>query len=256
MSTAQSARAKALAAARAQFSIVAPVGLVPNSFIKTMSSIVIAELAGKNHADVMRDIRNMLSELKIDQSSFAAIYFDAYNREQPCFNLPHDESICLMAGYSATARMAIIKRWQELEGIVSAPVAAIKTPESFAAALRLAADQQDTIAAQALQIAIAAPAVAFVDSYVDATGLKGFRQVCKLLGANEHAFRDFLIDEKIMYRLNGEWVPYAPHLDAGRIEVKAGKSDHNGHAFNSARWTPKGVSWIAGEWAKFNVRCT
>jgi phage regulator Rha-like protein len=83
--------------------------------VATMTSREIAELTGKNHSDVMRDIRNMLEGLGEDQSSFADIFFDSYNRPQPCFKLPQDETICLMTGYDPKARMAVIKRWKELE---------------------------------------------------------------------------------------------------------------------------------------------
>jgi prophage antirepressor-like protein len=127
-------------------------------------------------------------------------------------------------------------------------------PKSFAEALRLAADQQETIEAQAAEIAAAAPAVEFVGRYVDSTGLKGFRQVAKLLGAKENLFRDFLIEEKILYRLNGELTPHSQHIDAGRFCVKAGTAENSGHAFNSARFTPKGVNWVAGEWARWQLK--
>lgn len=127
-------------------------------------------------------------------------------------------------------------------------------PSTFAEALRLAADQQERIEAQAAQLEAAAPAVEFVQRYADSTGLKGFRQVCKLLGANEHQFREFLIEEKIMYRLGGELTPHAQHIDAGRFCVKAGTAQGSGHAFNSARFTPKGVTWVAGEWAKWQLK--
>jgi phage antirepressor YoqD-like protein len=42
----------------------------------------------------------------------------------------------------------------------------------------------------------------------------------------------------------------AAHIDAGRFVVKAGTSQGSGHAFNQPKFTPKGVTWIAGEWAK------
>lgn len=77
--------------------------------------------------------------------------------------------------------------------------------------------------------------------------------MCKLLKANENRFRDFLIDRSIWYRLGGAWVPHAPHVDAGRCVVKAGVSTVSDHAFNSPKFTAKGVNWIAGEWAKYQL---
>ena len=84
---------------------------------------------------------------------------------------------------------------------------------------------------------------------------KVFGKVCKLLNANESLFRDFLEKKKVMYRLGGEWTPHAQHLDTGRFEVKAGTSGANGHAFNSARFTTKGIAWVAGEFAKYKLDC-
>jgi phage antirepressor YoqD-like protein len=52
-----------------------------------------------------------------------------------------------------------------------------------------------------------------------------------------------------MYRLAGRLTPMAPHMDAGRFEVKTGSAD-NGHAYAAARFTPKGVQWVSGEWGK------
>lgn len=127
-------------------------------------------------------------------------------------------------------------------------------PQSFSAALRLAAEQQETIEAQAVQLEAAKPAVEFVERYADATGTKGFREVAKLLHANEIHFREFLIEEKIMYRLAGALTPYGNHIDAGRFCVKTGTSQSNGHAYSAARFTPKGVTWVAGEWAKWKLK--
>lgn len=116
-------------------------------------------------------------------------------------------------------------------------------PQTYAEALRLAADQSETIKEQAAQIEQQKPAVEFVEKYVNSAGLFGFRQVCKLLQVKENDFRAFLQDKAIMYRLNGEWVPYGRHIDAGRFYVSTGTSDTN-HAFNSAKFTTKGVEWV------------
>jgi prophage antirepressor-like protein len=98
------------------------------------------------------------------------------------------------------------------------------------------------------------PMVEFVERYVEApTGNKTFRQVCKLLGANEKRFKEFLIDRDVVYYLNGEMTPRSGHLDTGRFSVKAGVSNHSDHAYNHMTFTPKGVTWIAGEWGKHLV---
>lgn len=214
----------------------------------TMSSREIAELTGKEHRNVMADIRAMLDQLGIGPAEFSARYLAGNNQEQPMFVLPKDLTLTLVSGYSVAMRKAIIDRWMLLEAAPSTPA----IPQSFAAALRLAAEQQDVIEAQAARLAAAAPAVEFVERYADSTGTKGFREVAKLLGANESVFREFLLEQKIMYRLNGALTPHSQHMDAGRFCVKAGTAQNN-HAFNAARFTPKGVTWIAGEWAKHQV---
>lgn len=171
-------------------------------------------------------------------------------QEYPMYRFPKREA-CLMAmSYSYELQAKVFDRMTELEA-----KPAFQVPTTLSGALRLAAEQAEVIEQQAAQLAYAAPKVAFVEQYVDSTsGSKGFRQVCKLLGAKEPEFRAFLHDEKIMYKLGGEWVPFAQHLDAGRFEVKAGTSETSGHAYNSAKFTAKGVEWVAGEWAKHKIK--
>ena len=82
---------------------------------RTMSSREIANLTGKRHPDVKRDIQAMASELKANVSSFAHIYLDGRNREQTEYLLDREHTDCLLTGYSAGLRMKVIRRWHELE---------------------------------------------------------------------------------------------------------------------------------------------
>nr|WP_323615221.1 Rha family transcriptional regulator [Pseudomonas putida] len=88
---------------------------------QTMSSREIAELTGKRHPDVKRDIQAMASDLKVDVSTFAHIYLDARNRRQTEYLLDREHTECLLTGYSAMLRMRVIRRWRELEAIVLDP---------------------------------------------------------------------------------------------------------------------------------------
>ncbi|NCI06397.1 phage antirepressor KilAC domain-containing protein, partial [Cronobacter sakazakii] len=39
--------------------------------------------------------------------------------------------------------------------------------------------------------------------------------------------------------------PYAQHLDAGRFTMKTGENQNNGHTFTQAKFTPRGIQWVA-----------
>jgi len=121
-----------------------------------------------------------------------------------------------------------------------------QVPQSLPEALRLAADLAEQKAELENKLAIAAPKVDFVDSYVEASGSLGFREAAKLLKVKETDFRLFLMDHDIMYKLAGKLTPYSQHLDAGRFTVKTGENQHNGHAFTQVKFTTKGIQWIAG----------
>ncbi|MEG0968518.1 MAG: phage antirepressor KilAC domain-containing protein [Pseudomonas sp.] len=230
---------------------LAPRFVTSENVARTMSSREIADLTCKQHQHVKRDIEKMLTDLEEDVSSFGRIYLDTMNRQQTEYLLDREHTDCLLTGYSAAMRMAVIKRWRELEG-GGRVIATLPDFSSPAAAARAWAEQYDLQQAANQALAVAAPKVEFVDRYVEATGLKGFRQTAKLLRANEARFREFLLDKKIMYRMGGEWQAYQQHIDAGRFDIKTGTTD-GGHAFNQTKFTPKGVTWVAGLWAQYNL---
>lgn len=211
----------------------------------TMSSREVAELVGSRHDNVRVAIERLAERGVIALPAM---------QEKPTAGRPAIEyvfagergkrdSIIVVAQLSPEFTAALVDRWKSLEAHQTPHI-----PETFPEALRLAADQAEQIEKQQALLAIAVPKAEFVDRYADGTGLKGFREVAKLLHAKENDFRAFLQDKRVMYRLSGEWVPFAEHIDAGRFSVKTGQAD-NGHVFNASKFTPKGVQWIAGLWA-------
>ena len=211
----------------------------------TMSSREIAELVGKEHKHVMRDLRVLSEQLGDMFEGVVQVWTHPQNKQQyEEYAIKRDTCITLLTGYDSVSRMKVIKRWQELE---SARKPAI--PQTYAAALleagRLAMELEQAEA----QLAIAAPKAEFVDRYVDATGTYGFRQVAKMLSVKENWFSDFLIEKAIMYRLSGRLTAHSGHIDAGRFVPRAGVAK-NDHAYTECRFTAKGVEWVAGEIAK------
>lgn len=111
----------------------------------TMSSVEIAELTGKKHFHVKRDIGRMLDELGQDASKFGGIYRDAYGRRQTCYHLPKKLSLTLVAGYSAVLRSRIVDRWVELEAkhVAASTLPTMPVLSSRAATLRALADEYE-----------------------------------------------------------------------------------------------------------------
>ncbi|HHT3530339.1 TPA: phage antirepressor KilAC domain-containing protein [Enterobacter asburiae] len=205
----------------------------------TMSSREIAAVTEKNHAHVMRDIETMFEQLGEPFEGYIQNWTHPQNgqvyRE---FILDREHTECLVTGYSALLRMKVIKRMHELEE-------KNRIPQTLPEALRLAADLAEQKAELESKLAIAAPKAEFVDSYVEAKGAFGFREVAKLLGVKETTLRSFLIDKEIVYYLAGKMTAHAQHLDAGRFVVKTGENHTNGAAYSQMKFTPKGVEWLA-----------
>ena len=214
----------------------------------TMSSREIAELVGKEHKHVMRDLRVLSEQLGDMFEGVVQVWTHPQNKQQyEEYAIKRDTCITLLTGYDSVSRMKVIKRWQELEAAQKPAI-----PQTYAAALleagRLAMELEQAEA----QLAIAAPKAEFVDRYVDATGTYGFRQVAKMLSVKENWFSGFLTEKGIMYRLSGKLTAHSEHIDAGRFAARAGVAK-NDHAFTECRFTAKGVEWVAGEYAKHKI---
>jgi len=211
--------------------------------VVTMSSREIAGLVKSKHSDVKRSADRLAAGGILSAPLAHTPYIHEQNGqeyEEYWFN--KRDSLVLVAQLSPEFTAAVIDRWQKLEE-------GSLVPQSLPEALRLAADLAEEKQALESQLALAAPKVDFVDQYVIAKGSMGFRSVCKLLKAKEPEFRLFLIDEKIIYRQDGQFTPYSTHTAAGRFEMKTGTNPNNQHAFRQARFTPKGIQWVAGLWA-------
>lgn len=208
----------------------------------TMTSLEISELVNSRHDKVKQSIDRLSSDNDhrkaiIQQPPMGEVK-NHLGQSVSVYLINKRDSYIIVAQLSPEFTARLVDRWQELE-----QQSQFKLPQTFSEALKLAAIQAE-------QLEAAKPAIEFVERYVESTGNKGFREVCKLINANETKFRDFLLNEKIMYRLGGAWTAYQNHIDAGRFTVKAGIAQHSEHSYTSAKFTPKGLAWIAMLWNK------
>lgn len=82
----------------------------------TISSRLIAEITGKAHNHVMRDIKAIIEQLGDEraESSFGLCYYtDSNNRIRPMYELTSKEALLLASGYDAVLRLKIIDKLEE-----------------------------------------------------------------------------------------------------------------------------------------------
>ena len=234
---------------------------------ETMTSLEIAEVTGKRHDSILRDIRNILSQ-GVDAHNFVETYYtDKSNRQQKCYTLTKKGCLILASGYDVILREKIINRWEELE---TKERNQYQVPKSFAEALMLAAKQQEQIEEQQRQleanskeivelngaIAEMEPKVTYVDMILASNETVTTTQIAQDYGQSAKAFNVLLRNFGVQHKVGGQWVLYAKHLPFGYVQSDTfpivHKNGTNGTVMHT-KWTQKGRLFLYDELKKHNV---
>jgi len=213
----------------------------------TMSSLDIAEITGKDHANVMRDIRATLEQAEISALKFEASYKGGNGKDLPCFNLPRRECDLVVSGYSVKYRLAIIDRWHHLE---AARAFAIPTHSE---ALRLAADAIDKADLLALEVADLKPKAEFRDAVMASDDVTQLAVACQVL---EFPFGRNTLFQRLRNKgvliSGGERhnLPKQRYIEQGLFTVKESSyldEDKQVHVRFTTYATQKGMEWLMRE---------
>lgn len=234
---------------------------------ETMTSLEIAEVTGKRHDSILRDIRNILSQ-GVDAHNFVETsYTDKSNRQQKCYTLTKKGCLILASGYDVILREKIINRWEELE---KKERNKYQVPQSFAEALMLAAKQQEQIEEQQRQleenskeivelngaISEMEPKVTYVDMILASKETVTTTQIAQDYGKSAKAFNVLLRNFCVQHKVGGQWVLYAKHLPFGYVQSDTlpivHKNGTNGTVMHT-KWTQKGRLFLYEELKKHNV---
>lgn len=208
----------------------------------TMSSLEIAELTGKDHKNVLRDIRETLQAANIDVLKFERCYSDGVNKGKVRqYDLPRRECDLVVSGYSVKYRLAIIDRWHELE----AKQSPFQLPQTLSEALLLAGQLAAEKEAAIAKIEADKPKVQFAERVRNMQGACSVGAFAKSIGIGRNTLFRKMREDGILMAGN---MPYQRYIDDGRFVVieQTPFTDSNGkdHPSFTTYITGKGQVWL------------
>lgn len=212
---------------------------------KTISSIEISTLIGKNHSHVMRDIRLIEEKLinpNLDSLWKATSYNDSRGRKQPIYQLTKKGTLLLVSKYDDNIRLKVIDRWEELEKQQQHQI-----PQSYSEALLLASKQAEQIELQKAELQLQAPKAKYYDEVLDSKSTYVANQIAKELGTIAVTLNRKLKEMGVQYKQNGTWLLYRKYQDKGLTDTKTYQfTDRSGQTQTAMQtvWTEKGRLFI------------
>lgn len=218
---------------------------------KEISSLEIAEITGKRHSDVLRDVRNLI-EQGANERNFALVeYKDKKGEIRPCYRLTPKGCLILASGYDVVLREKIINRLEELE--MQKKNGGFSIPQTLSEALRLAADHQEEIEQQKLLINEQAPKVAFANAIEASKSSCLVGELAKILTQNGYTIGQNRLFEWLRNNgylgTKGEYynIPNQTYIEQGLFDLKKGiRSGNDGvmHTTMTTKVTGKGQRYF------------
>ncbi|HDR9274238.1 TPA: phage antirepressor KilAC domain-containing protein [Burkholderia vietnamiensis] len=188
-------------------------GAILQAAVLTMSSREIADLVESRHDSVKRTVERLADRGVIDLPPLVE-YLDGLGRKAAEYQIGKRDSYVIVAQLSPEFTARLVDRWQELEQY--AVTASPAVPQTFADALRLAADQQEQIDAQRRQIEQQKPAVEFAHAVRNTTDAISIGDMARVLGIGQNRlFRQLRADHLLM----ADNRPYQHYIDRGYFRM-------------------------------------
>ena len=146
-----------------------------------ITSIEIAEITGKLHKNVLRDIEKMEESWeKVNGLKFELVnYKDSKGEIRPCYSLTKTECLYVATKYNDEARAKLVLRWEQLER--EKALSGFEVPKTFREALLLAAEQQRMIEEKDKELEVVRPKAELMDKVINTEDLVDIGQASKLL---------------------------------------------------------------------------
>lgn len=242
-----------------------------------MTSLQIAEVTGKNHAHVMRDIRNLLDQ-GVNESNFGLVnYKDKKGEMRPMYELTPKGCLILASGYDPVLREKIVDKLEEYQQAERSNMIALPNfTDPAEAAMAWAKEYREkkvlAIENKSLQIEnarlendniqLAAEVQElkkdknYLDIIMRSKAMMTVSQIAQDYGMSAKAMNKQLADMGIQYMCNGQWILYARYKDCGYVSsrcIDITRADGRPDVVLHTEWTQAGRKFLYEELKKQGI---
>lgn len=221
---------------------------------KTMTSREISEIVGKQHKNVLADIRDEISKLGIEKAELIfqlGEYKDTNNQSRPMYLLTLDGVLQLGARYSAEVRYKLIqiardklqKKEYTTKELLLMQLESIEKIEK----LELENEQQKE------QLEIQAPKVSYYDIVLNSPNLVTVTQIAKDYGKSARWLNKLLSELKIQYKQSNQWLLYSKYQNKGYTQSVTYADEDTEFTKLNTKWTQKGRLFIYEKLKELNI---
>ena len=232
---------------------------------KTIYSVEVAEMVGKEHSKLLRDIRNyieQLAEAKIGSGDFftESKYKDANNQERPCSLVTKKGCEFIahkMTGVRGTEFTAkYIDRFHEMEDSIKAHIptgqelialAVVEAQRMLAQKEEEVKQLQTTVQQMDAVITDMTPKVDYVDKILSSNDCMTVTQIAQDYGMSAVRFNSVLRTAGIQRKVGDQWILYADFQGKGYVRTKTNdyvKHDGSTGTKPLTVWTQKGRMFL------------
>lgn len=214
----------------------------------TIESREVAKMIGRQHKNLIRDIRKYIDDI-LTSSNLSPLdffikstYKDTKGEIRDCYLLT--KKGCEFVANKMTGKKgnlftaSYITKFNKMEKQQIS--VQFEIPQTYSDALRLAADQQDQLEKQK-------PIVEYTKTMLLNPGLETTTVIAKNYGMGAKKFNGLLHELGIQYRQSGTWYLYAKYQDKGYTHIEPFDyvdNDGQKNIKNTMKWTQKGQKFL------------
>ncbi|GLC89379.1 phage regulatory protein/antirepressor Ant [Lysinibacillus piscis] len=215
-----------------------------------MTSLDIAEIVGKEHKNVMRDIRSEIEDLGVEISQLIfelSTYTSDRGKKYPCYKFGKDGAMQLALKYDAVTRYKVIKRIEELENNQQSQ---FNVPTTYKEALlQLVEKVEENEKLQIENLVLVQqnnelqPKASYYDMVLQNKSLLSVSKIAKDYGMSATKLNKLLHELGVQYKQGDIWLLYAKYQAKGYTQTTTHVIDADKSRV-STKWTQKGRLFI------------